>query len=148
MRRPEGAKVIVVIAKRGKFFAQFAGAHVSIVVNHHGRLAGRAGKWPGDGLLKVLMLRAVVGGDCSHVSNILDETLAGIVFSKHAIAVATGQIGNVGVDSWQSCGRYLLDLVTNQGLAANDIKVLSVKPKLLPHVFREHLDLGIVLGTD
>src|SRR6266540_1160880 len=85
---PKRAKVVIEVAKRGKLLTQLASAHVAVVIDYGGRLAGCAGKRPGTGRLEICVLSPVVSGDCANVGHVLDETLAGIVLDKHAIAVA------------------------------------------------------------
>ncbi len=54
MRRPERAEVVIEISKRGKLFAQLAGAHVAVVIDDGGGFAGRARERPGSGVLESL----------------------------------------------------------------------------------------------
>src|SRR5438128_711228 len=63
LRSPELTEVVIVIAQRRKFFAQLAGTHIAVIVNHSRRLASRAGERPGGRLLKVSVLRSVVCRD-------------------------------------------------------------------------------------
>src|SRR5215210_1933639 len=44
---PELAEIEVEVRERRKLFAQLAGAHVAVVINHDGRFARRAWKRPG-----------------------------------------------------------------------------------------------------
>src|SRR6266511_3505916 len=148
MCRPKRAKVVIEVGKRGKLFSQLAGAHVAVVIDHGGRLARCAGKRPGTGRLEVCVLSPVVSGDCVHVGDVLDETLAGIVLDKHAIAVAFRQSGNVLVHGRKHCGGHLLDLVANQSLPANYIEILAVELKVLPHKLAQLPNLGVVVGAD
>src|SRR6266478_1275988 len=144
---PKRAKVVIVISEGGEFFTQLAGTHVTVVVDYHRRFAGRTRERPGDRLLEVCMLRAIVGRDCSNVGDVLHETLARIVVGKHSLAVTFGQLRDEGIDPRQYGCRNLLDLISNQRVASDDVEVLAVQAKTGPHEVRQLLDLGVILST-
>ena len=148
LRRPQRSKVEIVIAQRGKAFAQLARAHVAVVVDDRGCLAGGAGKGPRSGLLKIMMLRAVVRCDRTDVGDVLNESAAGVIRSKHAVTIALREPGNVRVHPRQHLGRHLFDGLAYQRFASNDIEILTVQLEVIPQIFREHFDLCVVLSAN
>ena len=147
-RGPQGFKVVVIFSQRAKLFAQLARADGAVVINHGNRFPGRAGERPGRRAIKVCALRAVMSRDRANVSDVLGETLGTIVIGKHAITVALGQLGHVGIHLRQRIRRHLLDFIADQRLSAHQIEVLAVEPKVLSHELAEFFNLPVIVRTN
>src|SRR5882724_10135589 len=146
-RRPQRAKVVVVISERAELFPEFARAHVAVVINHGNRFTGRAWERPRRRAIEVCTLGAIVSGDRADVSDVLGETLWAIVIRKHAIPVALSQLRHIRIHRRQRTGWHLLDLIADQRLAAHYVEVLAVELKILPHELAEFFYLPVVVGA-
>src|SRR5204863_10076758 len=106
------------------------------------------GKRPGRRLLKVCVLRSIVSCNRADIGHVPHKSLARVIICEHSIAIALCEPSNVRIDSRECGGRNLLDLITNECIASDNVEVLPIQAKSLPHEVRQLLNLGVVLSTD
>ena len=89
-----------------------------------------------------------MSGNCAHISHVLHETPGRIVISKHAIAIALGELRDVRIHLRQRFIRHQLDFIADRRVAADNIEVVTIKLKPVPNEFRQLINLAIVFGAD